>query len=99
MGSPNGNGKDRPVVQRRQTPRRKAIIITGASSGIGAAFGQSLVAPGRMLAQLGRDAGRLEAVAAACRGKGAICKTPSLDLRAHAAFPHFIPPFTPEHLT
>lgn len=49
----------------------KTIVITGASSGIGAALAIHYAGPGRVLALHGRDAGRLEAVARACREKGA----------------------------
>ncbi|HLI12444.1 MAG TPA: SDR family NAD(P)-dependent oxidoreductase [Alphaproteobacteria bacterium] len=47
------------------------ILITGASSGIGAALAEAYAGPGIRLALSGRDASRLEAVAAACRSKGA----------------------------
>ena len=53
----------------------KSIAITGASNGIGAALARALAGPGRQLALIGRDAARLEAVAAACRAKGAQCLT------------------------
>ena len=56
------------------------IVITGASSGIGAALARSLAAPGRTLALLGRNTERLEAVASACHAKGATCRIASLDV-------------------
>ena len=52
----------------------RTIVITGASSGIGAALA-------RTLALLGRNTERLEAVAVACRAKGATCRTANLDVR------------------
>lgn len=47
------------------------ILITGASAGIGAALAREYAGPGIRLALNGRDAARLEAVAAECRNKGA----------------------------
>jgi short-subunit dehydrogenase len=51
--------------------RFTSIVITGASSGIGEALALDYAGPGVALALNGRDAARLEAVAAACRTKGA----------------------------
>jgi short-subunit dehydrogenase len=51
--------------------RFTSIVITGASSGIGEALALDYAAPGIALALNGRDAARLQAVAAACRAKGA----------------------------
>lgn len=57
------------------------VLITGASSGIGAALARLYAAPGVRLSLQGRDADRLAAVASACRARGAEAVTASLDLR------------------
>ncbi len=48
-----------------------ATLITGASSGLGAALALESAAPGAVLHLGGRDAARLAAVAQACRARGA----------------------------
>jgi len=60
-----GRRKSRNVVQDPG-----CILVTGASSGIGAALAVRYAAPGRVLILWGRDRARLEAVASACRAKG-----------------------------
>ncbi len=47
------------------------IVITGASSGIGAALAERYAAPGVTLGLMGRNTDRLEKVAGICRGQGA----------------------------
>lgn len=60
------------------TPR--SILITGASSGIGAALAQAYAIPSASLALSGRDAGRLARVAEACRQAGAEVAEAPLDV-------------------
>ncbi len=48
------------------------ILITGASSGIGRALALAYAQDGADLVLLGRDAGRLDAAASACRAAGAV---------------------------
>ena len=50
----------------------KAVLITGASSGIGWALAENLAAKGARLALLARRAGELERIAGQLTGKGAV---------------------------
>lgn len=59
-------------------PRR--ILLTGASSGLGAGLARSYAAAGVELGLIGRNGARLEAVAAECRQAGAIVRTGQLDV-------------------
>jgi short-subunit dehydrogenase len=61
--------------------RARTILITGASSGIGAALAEASAAPGRLLVLCGRDPLRLAAVAAGCQGRGATAVTWPVDIR------------------
>lgn len=66
------------------------ILITGASSGIGAALARRYAGPGRRLALHGRDQGRLEAVAEQCAAAGAQTRTLALDVTRGAALGDWI---------
>lgn len=46
------------------------IVITGASSGLGAALARHYAAPGRQLSLTGRNSERLEKISAECRKRG-----------------------------
>lgn len=62
------------------------ILITGASSGIGEALALECARRGaKHLFLCGRDAGRLEGVAARCRAEGADVRTEVLDVADEAA--------------
>jgi short-subunit dehydrogenase len=64
----------------------KTILITGASSGIGAALAHAYAQPGVTLLLWGRDEARLADTAAQCRVHGATVITRSLDVRDAAGF-------------
>ena len=57
------------------------VVITGASSGIGAALARHYAGSGVCLGLLGRDPTRLARVADDCRRHGAQVETGALDIR------------------
>jgi short-subunit dehydrogenase len=65
----------------------RKILITGASSGIGAALARVYAVPENQLVLWGRNGERLAATAESCRNRGASVETACFDL---ADFNHFI---------
>lgn len=57
-----------------------SIVVTGAGRGIGAALARVYAAPGARMLLIGRDAGRLKEVAAACEAQGAVVEIASIDV-------------------
>ena len=57
-----------------------SVLITGASSGLGAALSAELAGDGVHLVLVGRDAIRLETTANACRTRGAMVETCVIDI-------------------
>jgi short-subunit dehydrogenase len=74
-----------------------SIVITGASSGIGEALALDYARPGTALALSGRDAGRLKAVADACRARGAAVDEAAIDVTDRAALAAWLGRFDDAH--
>lgn len=78
-----------------QNPR--SILITGCSSGIGAALAEDYAAPGVFLALSGRHAERLEAVATACREAGATVAAETIDVTGRDAMRSWVERMDDDH--
>jgi short-subunit dehydrogenase len=68
----------------------RSILITGASSGIGAALARAYAAPGVRLNLNGRDAGRLARISADCRAAGAKVEEAIIDVVDRAAMAQWL---------
>jgi short-subunit dehydrogenase len=71
-------------------PPPKSILITGASSGLGAALAREYAGPGVRLFLTGRDRVRLDAVSGDCRTAGAEVVVRALDVLDAAGFEAWI---------
>jgi short-subunit dehydrogenase len=73
------------------------VVITGASSGLGAALARGYAAPGVVLGLIGRDADRLAAVASACRAAGAAVEEALLDVAERGPLESWLAAFDAAH--
>lgn len=71
-------------------PDTRHILITGASSGIGAALARLYARPGVTLSLTGRNVERIEAVATACVARGASVEGAVLDVVDAAAMAEWV---------
>ncbi len=83
------------MASRAATPAN--IVITGASSGIGAALARYYARSGVTLGLIGRDPARLGAVAAQARAAGARVQEGLIDLRDRDALAAWLEDFAAHH--
>ena len=74
-----------------------AVIITGASSGLGASLARAYAAPRIALGLVGRDRQRLEANAQACAARGAALSTGAIDVTDAPAMASWLLDFDSRH--
>ncbi len=75
----------------------RVIIVTGASSGLGAELAQAYAAPAVTLGLVGRDRQRLAATADRCEARGANVKIAAIDVGDAAAMETWLGDFDREH--
>ena len=75
----------------------RTVVITGASSGIGRSLALEYAAPQVVIGLVGRDAGRLDQVAVACRARGAEAVTGVVDVSDRAALGAWLREFDQLH--
>ena len=73
------------------------VVVTGASSGIGAALARLYARQRARLLLIGRDEARLAEVAAACAGEAALVETARADVRERAAMEAVLRNFDDRH--
>jgi short-subunit dehydrogenase len=74
-----------------------AVVITGASSGLGACLAKAYASPLVALGLIGRDRQRLEATASACEARGATVNTAIIDVTDAPATASWLREFDGRH--
>ena len=75
----------------------RVVVITGASSGLGAALALSYAGPQTALGLIGRNRERLAATASACRASGAIVDSAEIDVADGTALAAWLEAFDDAH--
>lgn len=75
----------------------RVVVITGASSGLGAALARSYAGPQTALGLVGRNRERLAATAALCRAAGASVDSAAIDVADGAALAAWLEAFDQAH--
>jgi short-subunit dehydrogenase len=75
------------------------VIITGASSGLGAALAEAYAGPQTVLGLLGRDGNRLGETASACEKKGSAVRTAAIDVADAPAMAEWLTEFDRDYPT
>jgi short-subunit dehydrogenase len=83
-------------MSRKRAPFR-VVLITGASSGLGASFAEAYARPQTVLGLLGRDRRRLEGTANACEERGATVSAEAIDVTDAPAMAAWLCRFDREH--
>src|SRR5216683_6403970 len=73
------------------------VVITGASSGLGASLAKGYSGSQVVLGLLGRDGQRLEATARACRARGATVSSATIDVTETSAMASWLCEFDRQH--
>jgi short-subunit dehydrogenase len=73
------------------------VVITGASSGLGASLAKDYSGSQVVLGLLGRDGQRLEATARACRARGATVSSATIDVTETSAMASWLCEFDRQH--
>ncbi|MBV9199574.1 MAG: SDR family NAD(P)-dependent oxidoreductase [Alphaproteobacteria bacterium] len=73
------------------------VVITGASSGLGASLARAYATPDATLGLIGRDRRRLQATASACETRGATVSTAIIDVTDASATASWLRGFDGQH--